>query len=50
MMELGNDFRYRLADLLRDLHQRRPEAIEAANEVIALFRQHCSAPAVTEKL
>ncbi len=32
------DFRYRLADLLRDLHQRKPEAIDAAGEVIAFFR------------
>lgn len=31
------DFRYALADKLRDLHQRRPEAIEAANEIVSFF-------------
>lgn len=32
------EFRYQLADLLSDLHKRKPEAIDAAAEVIKLFR------------
>lgn len=37
------DFRYMLADRLRDLHKRAPEAITASGEIIDLFRPILSA-------